>query len=700
MKINRLIILLLIFATLAVNAAEINLTEKEKAYIETNPSVKVSNELGWYPYDFYEQNTPNGYAIDYMKILASKIGLHVEFISDKWPALFKLFEDKKIDIIHPARKSSAREKIAIFSEPFISTNVSLITKINRNDIKAIEDLKGKTLATVKNWAVHKQIRSEYSDIKYIEFETSKEMLEAVAFSVADASVDDALTANYIINKEKFNNIHVVSKVVLKNPIAEHLYILFQKENHILQGLFNKALARVSEVEKLELRLKWLKDEKKYINNIIFTAEEKQYLKIKKIIKMCIDPNWMPFEMNENGEHIGMSADYMSIFQEKLGVPIEMVDTKTWSESIEFAKERKCDIYSMAMSTPSRKKYMDFTKSYLSVPLVLVTKLNEGFYSEVGSITNKNIGIVKGYAYDEILRVRYPNMKLVEVKNVSDGLDQVHKGKLFGFTGALISVGYNIQKNYPGTLKVADKYDELWELGVGVRNDEPLLLSTFNKIISNINNIEHQKILNKWISVNYEQKKDYSLILQIIGFFAVIFLIIIIKQFQLNKYNKKLKQISITDKLTGIYNRVKLDSVLLYEKDIFYRFKRPVSIILFDLDDFKLVNDNFGHQVGDDVLKEISKVILNVKRKTDTFGRWGGEEFLIICHETSLNGAKKLAEKFRKGIESHGFKTIKSQTASFGVATFEEGDSVEKVFSKVDKKLYEAKNSGKNVVCSI
>jgi len=176
--------------------------------------------------------------------------------------------------------------------------------------------------------------------------------------------------------------------------------------------------------------------------------------------------------------------------------------------------------------------------------------------------------------------------------------------------------------------------------------------------------------------------------------------IIIKQYQLNKYNKKLEIISVTDKLTGIYNRVKLDSILLYEKDIFDRFERPVSIILFDLDDFKLVNDNFGHQVGDEVLKKVSQIILEGKRQTDTFGRWGGEEFLVICHETSLAGAKKLAEKFRKDIESHGFETIESQTASFGVASFEKGDSVEKVFSKVDKKLYEAKSSGKNTVYSI
>lgn len=123
------------------------------------------------------------------------------------------------------------------------------------------------------------------------------------------------------------------------------------------------------------------------------------------------------------------------------------------------------------------------------------------------------------------------------------------------------------------------------------------------------------------------------------------------------------------------------------------------MILFDIDDFKYVNDTFGHQIGDEVLKEISKLLSNTIRETDISVRWGGEEFLILLPQTDLFGAQAVAEKLRLNIKNEVITQKQLNiTASFGVTQMNDEIDDENLFvSRCDKLLYKAKNSGKNIV---
>ena len=134
-------------------------------------------------------------------------------------------------------------------------------------------------------------------------------------------------------------------------------------------------------------------------------------------------------------------------------------------------------------------------------------------------------------------------------------------------------------------------------------------------------------------------------------------------------NVELEKLSVTDKLTGIYNRIKLDDMLSYELLNAARYDRSFSVIMGDIDHFKTVNDRFGHVAGDAVLREIGALIKNACRRIDTPGRWGGEEFLIICPETKLAGAFELAERVRKLIAKQDFSFGDCVTISFGVSEY-------------------------------
>lgn len=161
---------------------------------------------------------------------------------------------------------------------------------------------------------------------------------------------------------------------------------------------------------------------------------------------------------------------------------------------------------------------------------------------------------------------------------------------------------------------------------------------------------------------------------------------------------QLRDIAYTDSLTHIYNRLHFAHFLDAEIDKVKRYGGKFSIIFFDLDHFKDVNDTYGHMVGDDVLEQITAIVSRANRNPDIFARYGGEEFIILTPETDLHGALIHAERLRNDIEQHEFKKVGHVTSSFGVTEFNhECDTVESVLNRADKALYLAKEYGRNRV---
>ena len=169
-----------------------------------------------------------------------------------------------------------------------------------------------------------------------------------------------------------------------------------------------------------------------------------------------------------------------------------------------------------------------------------------------------------------------------------------------------------------------------------------------------------------------------------------------EQVRLKISNRMLKQKSQIDPLTQIFNR----RGLLNKLENTNPFESHLSMIVVDIDKFKLINDNFGHNVGDSVLVELSQILKTKIRDNDIVARWGGEEFVIILYTNNISLVENIAEKLRKSIEKFNFTTVKKVTASFGVSTAQnKKESFEDIFEKSDKALYQAKSLGRNRVCT-
>lgn len=443
-----------------------------------------------------------------------------------------------------------------------------------------------------------------------------------------------------------------------------------------------------------------------LTKAIFTEKELEYLSGIDFVPICVDPNWLPYEkVDEKGRYTGLVADYIKTISQKIGKEFRVIKTKSWPESLSVAHQRGCDILPGAVPTPSRKEYLSFTSPYIFIPLVVATHIDDLFIVDFAHVADKTFAIIEGYAAIEILRKKYPEAVIQEVNDAKTGLEMVQDNKVYGYIDTLPTISYQMQKERMSDVKISGELDFEYNISIAVRNDRPLLLSILNKGIASISHEERQKFFYEWISVKYEKGFNYALLWKILTAFFILISLFLYRYLVISKYNKKLTEANDkldvlykTDKLTGIFNRNKLDKEI--EKEILRtkRYNTSFSCVLIDIDHFKHINDAFGHYTGDCVLTEIASILKNHSRNTDIVGRWGGEEFLILCPETDLVRSAQLAEILRSIIEQYEFPQVnKVITASFGVATCTERDTSESLIKRVDVALYASKGKNRNCV---
>jgi len=183
---------------------------------------------------------------------------------------------------------------------------------------------------------------------------------------------------------------------------------------------------------------------------------------------------------------------------------------------------------------------------------------------------------------------------------------------------------------------------------------------------------------------------------VLAYAIVMVLAYIFEEALLKSYNE-VSRLAVTDQLTGLYNRYYIFNRLNEEIKRAKRYGKNFCVILLDVDNFKNINDEFGHDVGDFVLFEVGEVLRNITRSVDTVGRLGGEEFIVICPNTDIVGGKIIAEKIRRSIEELHIPDVGKITVSLGVAEFTGNETAHELIKSADLALYKAKRSGKNRV---
>lgn len=451
-----------------------------------------------------------------------------------------------------------------------------------------------------------------------------------------------------------------------------------------------------------------------------TNEEWAFLASMPKLRVGIDRNWPPFEYLgvNNTELQGISHDYLKLLEELLYLDFEIQDQLDWPQTLQATKVGEIDLLLAVNHTSERNNYLDFTKPYVHSPMVIVTNNNVNFIANMIELDDKRVAVVKGYASHELLAQHHPLITLVFKDSAIEALKAVAIGEVDAFIDNLAVVSYLIRSQGLANLKISGKTPYSFDLSMAVQKGNPQFKVILDKALQYISRQQHTSIYDRWVSIEMPKGFPWSRVLPpVLGLIFILLILGVYTRylFNLNKQigqanswlkkaeldlkqkNAQLEMMSITDKLTNAYNRHFLDKALSEQVTLAQRHQRPMAIALFDLDFFKKVNDNFGHQMGDEVLQVFTALVKKNIRSTDVFGRWGGEEFLLICPETNQQQAFVVVDKIRIAIEAQVFEAGFKQTVSAGVVEVKESLAVDKYLSLADQKLYLAKRQGRNKV---
>jgi diguanylate cyclase (GGDEF)-like protein len=433
--------------------------------------------------------------------------------------------------------------------------------------------------------------------------------------------------------------------------------------------------------------------------VVLSAAEQAFIRDAEPVTMCVDPDWAPFErLNEQDKYEGIAAELLQRVAERVGLRLQPVQARTWDESLQASKEGRCRIMSFLNQTPDREKWLIFTEPLFSDPNVIVTREEHEFIVDLRGVRGASVALPKGTMVEEYIRRDFPNLRVIPTNSEAESVDMVSRRRADMTIRTLIGAAYTIRTEGLFNLKIAGQLpDYTNKYRIGVAQNDVMLRDILNKGVATLTAQEREAIWSRYVSVKVEHGIDYRLLSQIVLGAALLLGVSLYWNRKLRRLNLQLERMSVTDRLTGLYNRLYIDETLAREIRRAERYRAPFSIILLDIDYFKQVNDTHGHPVGDQVLITLAALLGKTTRETDVVGRWGGEEFLIVCPQTEHDGAMILAENLRAEVERNVFPVIGKLSISLGVGDYQEGDNANDLIVRADTALYRAKANGRNRV---
>jgi len=426
---------------------------------------------------------------------------------------------------------------------------------------------------------------------------------------------------------------------------------------------------------------------------------------------------------KNGVILGYSIDHIKLLASKVNLKVDIIQGYTWNEYLQLLKDENLDVMLNIIQTTKREEFFLFTKSYYSHINSMFTRKRES-YNSLDDFKGKTLSIVRGFSEVALLNEFYPTIQLLFVNDELEALKMVSFGKADGTINNL-SVGSAILENYAlsditPSFEIKDKRFNV-EIHLATNKNNKHLRNILDKAQTMVTKEEMQDLSNKWIIEKqiYDQYKlNYELFKYILIAIVMIIVMGFYRYYIVKKINKKLieqskelrdakeklQQLAFTDPMTSLYNRryfIESSSSIL---KLAIRNKTESFVIIIDIDDFKQVNDSYGHKVGDDVIIHCAKKFKELTRNSDIICRWGGEEFTILFPEISLHGALEISEKIRSSIKK-SIITLKNKeevkfTISIGLTKVinKDGTNIDISISRADEALYQAKKNGKNRVC--
>jgi two-component system sensor histidine kinase EvgS len=360
--------------------------------------------------------------------------------------------------------------------------------------------------------------------------------------------------------------------------------------------------------------------------IHLSDSEKATLAKYSQIRLAVDMDWAPFEfVDAEKRYRGMAAEYVALVQKRLGIMFEVDKERPWPKMVEAVKNRELDAFSLVVRTPQRDEFVNFTKPYISFPMVIVTLDDEPYVDGVKSLRNRTVAVVRSYASHDLLAKDYPKLRLHLAKNARAGLEAVSHGKADAFVGNLAVASQIMREVGITNLKISGQTKYRFELGMAVRKDWPEMVPILQKALDSITDQERDDIYNRWIRVKFEKQVDYRIVLSVVGGGALIVLFTLFWNRRLQREIDQRK--SAESHIRALFNNV-VDGIVSFDKNGVINRINPAAERIFGYSKDEMMGEPF------------QKFITNSVQET---GEYGSRNLTSLEDE---NGAANEVEGLR------------------------------------------------------
>ncbi|MFD2167072.1 transporter substrate-binding domain-containing protein [Thalassotalea euphylliae] len=506
--------------------------------------------------------------------------------------------------------------------------------------------------------------------------------------------------------------------MVDEPIFDvDMFTLVPPNNTQLADTIQKGFQKIPLKELKALEKAWLSQpEDAYFSqqkeDISLTQKQTQWLLDNPEIVVGMARDWEPLEFfDESGEAQGINKEIIQIIADNVGLNLSFKGYESWAELVRALDSQEIDVILGVSLTEERESQFDFSDVYWQMPWSILHKQSQGQINSIVDLYGKQIAFVKGYQLADYVRRNHPKVQINVVNTVDEGVVAVEQGLVDGFVEALPVTSKLAKREniIPLAVSVVDEIPTQ-DNRIAVRKGEKELMAVINSGLKLIDNTTRQQVFDKWFNVNILTGLDKRFVTKIASLIGVVIVVIVAfvslwnrrlhKEVARRKVlESQMKHLATHDELTGLANRTLMKSQMETAIAQHQRQLNKLAVLFIDLDGFKGINDKFGHDFGDDILKEVATRIKGCVRKADTVCRFGGDEFVLLLtqlhsKEEAAYIAEKIVSVIAKTYDIDG--RLAKLGCSIGVSIFpDDGDRESDLLKMADTLMYRVKSSGKN-----
>lgn len=502
---------------------DVPLTVEEKTWIREHPLVVYGAEKDWAPYDFVDRDGKHaGLSADLLQLIGKYSGLNFQARVDDWGTLLAKTKAGEIDLLPAIFHSDERDSYLDFTESYQQILAYFFVH-EAVRVNSLEDLNGKTIAIPKDFAQVDDVKRQFPKLKILETDNLMAAVQAVLERKADVLLETYPVMHYLLKQNSINSIRPFKP--LPPGEVRNLQMAVRGDLPVLLSILQKTLAAIPEKEKQQLGDRWLGYQDSQREIFQLNNAEREWLAKHPVIRFSGDPNWLPYEaFDKNGRYIGVVAEYLQLIEKKLGVEFDIVPTGSWNESVAKAKRGEIDVLSETVDSDLREQ-LRFTQAYLTSPVVIVMRDDEEYVDGIDQIKRRRIAVIKDYGYNSAILRAYPDVHLMTVDNIREGLTAVSTGKIDALLCTLAQASYQISDQGINNVRIVGKTEFTTQVGFGVRKDYEPLVALFDRALNSISQSDKQAISDHWGKERFAARTDYLLLARTVGVFLVILVLI-------------------------------------------------------------------------------------------------------------------------------------------------------------------------------